>query len=167
MRKTAVVIAALAIGLVAGGATLAGAAPKGKHHGGKTLKIYAATAPNGLAPIPVEPGKFSLGDRVALNDVLRTHKGGKQIGRDGGACVTVRVIDASTATGVLECEVTFSLPGGDIATQALNTLEKGAFSGVQTGAITGGTGKYRKARGELSLKFLTPDEANITFHLAG
>jgi hypothetical protein len=167
MRKLALVTAALIAGLIAGGATLAGAAPKGKHHGGKTLKIFAATAPNGLAPIPVEPGKFSLGDRVALNDILRTHKGGKRIGTDGGACVTTRVIDASTATGVLECEVTFSLPGGDIATQALNTLDKGAFSGVQSGAITGGTGKYRNARGDLSLKFLSPDEVNITFHLAG
>jgi hypothetical protein len=35
MRKTAVVIAALAAGLIAGGATLAGAASKGKHHGGR------------------------------------------------------------------------------------------------------------------------------------
>ncbi|HEY7151493.1 MAG TPA: hypothetical protein VH391_07410 [Solirubrobacterales bacterium] len=166
MRKTAIVIAALVAGLIAGGATLAGAAPKAKHHGGRTLKVYAATAPNGIRPIPVDPGKFGLGDRVALNDILRTHKGGKQIGRDGGACVTVRVIDAATATGVLECEVTFSLPGGDIATQALNTLDKGAFSGVQKGAITGGTGKYRGATGELSLRFLSPDEVNATFHLA-
>ena len=164
MRRLALAAATVAICMTAAAATFAGGPHKGKPHGGKTLTIYAVTAPNGLAVIPVQPGKFSLGDRVALSDNLFTSKGGKRLGTDGGACVVTRVTDAATGSGVLECEVTFRLPRGDIATQALNTLDKGAFSGVQSGAITGGTGKYRNAKGELSLTFLSPDEANITFH---
>jgi hypothetical protein len=55
--------------------------------------------------------------------------------------------------------VTFSLPGGDIETRALNTLTNGGFSGTQAASITGGTGKYRHASGQLSINFLSPTEA--------
>jgi hypothetical protein len=58
--------------------------------------------------------------------------------------------------------VTFSLPGGDIETRALNTLTNGGFSGTQAASITGGTGKYRHASGQLSINFLSPTEATIT-----
>jgi hypothetical protein len=72
-------------------------------------------------------------------------------------------LDAATGSGVLLCAVTFSLPGGDIETQALNTLTNGGFSGTKAGSITGGTGKYRHVSGQLSIKFLSPTEATITF----
>ena len=110
-----------------------------------------------------QAGTFSLGDRVAFSDDLFTSKGGRTLGTDGGACTVTRVTDAATGSGVLLCEVTFSLPGGDIETQALNTLTNGGFVGTQAGSITGGTGKYRHASGQLSIKFLSPTEATITF----
>jgi hypothetical protein len=121
------------------------------------------TAKDGLAVLPGQPGTFSLGDRVAFSDNVFTSKGGKPLGTDGGACTVTRVTDAAKGSGVLLCEVTFSLPGGEIETQALNTLTNGGFSGTQTASITGGTGKYRHASGQLSIKFLSSTEATITF----
>jgi len=90
---------------------------------------------------------------------------GTQVGTDGGQCTVVRVTDAAAGSGVLQCLVTFSLPGGQITTQALNTLTAGGFAGAQTGAITGGTGKYRSAAGQFTVEFLSGGETNVTFFL--
>ena len=57
------------------------------------------------------------------------------------------------------------LPGGQITTQALNTLTNGGFAGAQTGAITGGTGKYRDAGGQFTVEFLGGGATNVTFFL--
>jgi hypothetical protein len=149
--------------LTATGATIAAAKGPAKHHTQRQLTIYTVTPKDGLAVLPEQPGALSLGDRVAFSDDLFTSKGGKSLGTDGGACTVTRVIDTATGSGVLLCEVTFSLPGGDIETQALNTLTNGGFVGTQAGSITGGTGKYRHASGQLSIKFLSPTEATITF----
>lgn len=163
MRRLALITALLALALTAAGATLAAAKGRAKHHTQRQLTIYTVTPKDGLAVLPGQPGTFSLGDRVALSDDLFTSKGGRTLGSDGGACTVTRVTDAATGSGVLLCEVTFSLPGGDIETQALNTLTNGGFVGTQAGSITGGTGKYRHASGQLSIKFLSPTEATITF----
>jgi hypothetical protein len=171
MRKFAVSVAvAVAAGVAFGGATLAsGKNPGGSggHHGGRTFTIYAPTAPNRIASVPVTAGQFSLGDRIVFSDDLFTSKGGKSLGYDGGVCTVARIADATTGSGVLECEVTFSLPGGQIATQALNTLTNGNLLGTQVGAITGGTGKYQNAKGQIAVKFLSNTEAFITFFLNG
>jgi hypothetical protein len=165
MRRLTLISAALAVCLTAAGATLAAAKHAARHHTQRTLTIYTVTAKDGLAVLPVQPGTFSLGDRVAFSDDVFTSKGGRTLGTDGGACTVTRVTDAATGSGVLLCEVTFSLPGGDIETQALNTLTNGGFRGTQAASITGGTGKYRHISGELSIKFLSPAEATITFRL--
>ena len=163
MRRLALITALLALVLTAAGTTLAAAKGPAKHHTQRQLTIYTVTPKDGLAVLPGQPGALSLGDRVAFSDDLFTSKGGRTLGFDGGACTVTRVTDAATGSGVLLCEVTFSLPGGDIETQALNTLTNGSFVGTQSGSITGGTGKYRHASGQLSIKFLSPTEATITF----
>jgi len=163
MRRLAFTTAVLAVCLTVAGATFAAAKGPAKHHAQRKLSIYAVTAKDGLAVLPGQPGAFSLGDRVAFSDDLFTAKGGTRLGTDGGACTVTRVTDAATGSGVLLCVVTFSLPGGDIETDGLNTLTNGAFVGTQSASIIGGTGKYRHASGELSLKFLSPSETTITF----
>jgi hypothetical protein len=163
MRRPALITAVLALCLTAAGATFAAAKGAAKHPSQQKLTIYAVTPKDGLAVLPGQTGAFSLGDRVALSDDLFTSKGGTKLGTDGGACTVTRVTNAATGSGVLLCLVTFSLPGGDIETQALNTLTNGGFSGTQAGSITGGTGRYRHASGQLSIRFLSPTEAKITF----
>jgi hypothetical protein len=163
MRRRTVITAVLVLCLTAAGATFAVARSPAKHHTRRTLTIYTVTPKGGLAVLAGQPGTFSLGDRVAFSDDVLTSKGGTTLGTDGGACTVTRVTDAATGSGALLCAVTFSLPGGDIETQALNTLTNGGFSGTQAASITGGTGRYRHVSGQLSIKFLSPTEATITF----
>jgi hypothetical protein len=163
MRKLALITAVLVLCLTAAGATFGAAKNPAKHHTQRKLSIYVVTPKDGLAVLAGHPGTFSLGDRVAFSDDLFTAKGGTTLGTDDGACTVTRVTNAATGSGVLLCAVTFSLPGGDIETQALNTLTNGGFRGTQAGSIIGGTGKYRHAGGQLSITFLSPTEATITF----
>jgi hypothetical protein len=45
-------------------------------------------------------------------------------------------------------------------------VTNGQFTtGTQTGAITGGTGRYRDASGQFAVDVLSETEANITFFL--
>ena len=161
MRRLAVAaFVAVAVALVGAGATFAGS---DHGHGHRGLSFFSTE--NSFAPVPVTAGKFGVGDRVVFSDDLFIAKGGAQVGTDGGECTTVRVTDAAAASGVLQCLVTFSLPGGIITTQALNTLINGGFAGAQTGAITGGTGRYRDAAGQFTVEFLSGGETNVTFFL--
>jgi hypothetical protein len=162
MRRLAIgAVAVAAIGLAGAGATLAGADRGHGHNRG--LTVYSTE--NALAIVPVTAGKFSIGDRAVFSDDLFASKGGAQVGTDGGECTVVRITDATAGSGVLQCLVTFSLRGGQITTQALNTLTNGGFAGTQTGAITGGTGRYRDAGGEFTVEFLSGGAANVTFFL--
>jgi hypothetical protein len=163
MRKLAIAtLATVVVGLAAAGVTFAGADHRG---GGRTFSVFAITT-QGPALLPVVPGTFSLGDRIIFSDDLFTSRGGNRVGTDGGECTVVRVTDAAGPSGTLQCLVMFSLPGGQIATQALNTLTNGEFTaGAQIGAITGGTGKYRDAEGQFSVEVLSATEANLTFFL--
>lgn len=167
MRRSAITaLMATAVGMAAAGTSLAGAgADAGEGHGRQTFTVFATTPPGRIALLPVTQGRFSLGDRIVLSDDVFSSKGGNSLGTDGLECTVVRITDAASGSGILQCVVTFSLPGGQIATQALNTLTNGAFAGNQTAAITGGTGQYRDASGEISIEFLSPTEANITFSL--
>jgi allene oxide cyclase-like protein len=159
-RLTVAVVLVVAVGLIGAGATFAG---DDHDHGRRVLTFHSTES--ALTPLPVTAGKFSQGDRVVLTDDLFTSPGGRPAGIDGGECTTVRVTDAAAASGVLQCLVTFSLPGGQITTHGLNTLTNGGFAGTQTGAITGGPGKYRDARGQFAVEFLSQTETNVTFFL--
>jgi hypothetical protein len=161
MRRLAVAaLVAVVVGLAGAGATFAGA---DHGHGKRGLTFFSTE--NALALLPVAAGKFSVGDRVVFSDDVFTAKGGTQVGTDGGECTVVRVTDAAAGSGVLQCLVTSSLPGGQITSQALATLTSGAFAGRQTGAVTGGTGKYRDAGGQFTVEFLGGGETNVTFFI--
>jgi len=108
---------------------------------------------------------FSLGDEIVLSDDLRTAKGGASIGSDGGVCTVVRVDNAATATGTLQCPVTLSLRDGQLFTVGLVHLANGGLTGTQVVAVSGGTGAFRAAQGELALEFLTPTETKYTITL--
>jgi hypothetical protein len=72
------------------------------------------------------------------------------------------VADAGTQSGTLQCIVTFSLKRGQITTQGLAEVINGQFAGTAVAAITGGTGRFRKAAGESEVEFLEPGQANVT-----
>ena len=61
-----------------------------------------------------------------------------------------------------QCIATYSFPGGQITGQALIVLGSTA---PYDGSITGGTGKYEGAKGELHVQNVSPTEGILTFHL--
>jgi hypothetical protein len=158
----AVVIAALA----SGGAAFANShSPRPSRGKARftVIKLFAPTAQLKLIDLG-DPG-FSLGDESVFSDNLLTRRNGSMVGFDGGVCTVARVANAATLTGTLQCLVTFSLNGGQIATQAMNRLTNGQFTGTQPAAVTGGTGRFRGAKGEVAVQFLSNNEANVTFLL--
>jgi hypothetical protein len=128
----------------------------------RTFTVFSKTVQ--VAEIDLgDPGR-SLGDQFVFSDDLFTEKGGDNVGFDGGVCTLVRRDEASS-TDTVQCVVTFSFEGGQIATQALLTLHEGHFSGTEVGPIAGGSGEFRGASGEVAVKFFSDTEADITFRL--
>ena len=90
---------------------------------------------------------FGLGDRVALQQGL--WQDGKSVGELGVDCV---VIDLDGQTGVtMQCLATASLPDGQIAGQGLIGFTADEVQRFSL-AVTGGTGDYRTARGEIRVE---------------
>lgn len=113
-----------------------------------------------------KPG-FSLGDEDVFTDNVFTRKHGAKLGLDGGVCTVVRVADAATFSGTLQCLVTYSLRGCQITAQGLAHVAHALYSGAHREAITGGTGRFANARGETKVSFLNPADtaANVTFSI--
>ena len=104
------------------------------------------------------PGKTSVGDRFEFtSDVL---KNGNVIGHQGAACTVLSVLPNGDDTFV--CVGTWTLPGGMITAQAYRPAD-GDGGPV---AITGGTGIYRHARGQIVQGDSLPgDRVEFTFEL--
>jgi hypothetical protein len=74
------------------------------------------------------------------------------------------VFETTTCTVVtwphVVCNLTFRLAGGHlVATDAINPMS----SATQHIAITGGTGAYRSARGDVALRFTTASKGTAVF----
>lgn len=113
------------------------ASSPGHHHGGTFTVVERAitdtTADTG-------PAGDSVGDVLAFANPIFNARNTHRVGTDNGSCVR-------TAVGVsYECSWTTSLPGGSI-------VVSGPFldAGDSTLAITGGTGAYRRASGQMRL----------------
>jgi len=86
------------------------------------------------------PAGDSAGDILTFANPIFDASNTNQVGTDNGSCIR-------TAVGVSwECSWTTSLPGGSI-------VVSGTFldAGDSTLAVTGGTGKYRGASGQMRL----------------
>jgi hypothetical protein len=70
---------------------------------------------------------------------------------------------SSGQTKTLRYDITFSLPGGQIAAQLLTT----PGPAPKPFAVTGGSGDYRNARGDGTLVEYGKRKGSITFRLTG
>jgi hypothetical protein len=105
--------------------------------------------------VDVAPAGASLGDEIVFSEKLLD--GGKQIGHEGAVCTTV-----SVARNEAQCIATFSFPDGEITVQGLVILgSKAPYSGL----ITGGSGRYQGAAGELHVTPVSDTEGIQTLHL--
>jgi hypothetical protein len=91
-----------------------------------------------------KPAGFSAGDEQV--QVTRLTEAGKTVGWEAGDCLTTRV--AKTASQI--CRFVFHLHDGEIvSTGAMKSGRQGP--GTFAMAITGGTGSYAGASGEVSI----------------
>src|SRR3954452_25012730 len=115
--------AATAATMAFGGVALASAKSGGPSHdhGRSGLTLFAQTVQT--TDVDLGATGFSLGDQLVFADDLSVKKGAPTLGTDGGVCTTVRVTDAKTFSGTAQCNVTLSLPRGQIALQGLVTFK--------------------------------------------
>jgi hypothetical protein len=99
----------------------------------------------------------SLGDEIVFAGNLL--QSGHQVGHQGGVCTTV-----SLKRQEAQCIATYSFGGGQITAQALIRLGGTAPYLV---AITGGTGRYDGAEGQIHVRPATPANPRgiLTFYL--
>jgi hypothetical protein len=151
-RLIALVLAVLLIGSFG----MAGAAATGNSGGNPSFTLLAEGI---TANEPIERG-FTWTDRVSTLD-------DEEIGWDGGRCINL-VADPE-ALDKWMCEMVFHLPDGDITTAAafdLAAIIAGEVEGIRF-AVTGGTGSFRNARGEVEVVGVSETEALVYFWLRG
>jgi hypothetical protein len=120
-----------------------------------TLRFRSHTEQEAL--IDVGKKGDSLGDQVVFNESLRARHSGDD-GETHGVC-TITALDRGDAT--LQCLVTARLDDGDLTIQGLvETDERTA-----TLAVTGGTGDYTGASGEVRVRFISNTRSHITVDL--
>jgi hypothetical protein len=153
----------MAVILAAGGVALASASPTQSSSGdqsGREIKLFAKTVQN--EDIDLGTKGISLGDQFVFSDDLSREKGSEKIGFDGGVCTLVRLDQKTSATA--QCEVTLWLKGGQIAGQGLVTFSDEATPTFVV-PITGGSGAYKAARGEVKVKELSDTDSILTVSL--
>ena len=100
---------------------------------------------------PGHPAPDTIGDEDVFNG--KFFKDGKQVGRDGGVCAITEL------PSIYHCVATNWFDNGQLTVQWLGDFSAGGDGHF---AITGGTGAYRGASGEVTVKF-RDDGADVTF----
>jgi hypothetical protein len=127
-------------------ACLLAASSAGSDSTASTLHLYEHDTSQ--ASIDLGAHGDSEGDQFIFAGDAFDRKGGTMLGRAGGSCTTM----STGAKGEVLCVVNFALRHGEIATQGL-LVAADLFGGKKlTYPITGGTGRYRGARGQASVQ---------------
>ena len=160
MRKRNLVLGmliAMAVVILAGSVALAGTRHhggdkhKGKGHGKTIVVVERATTDTTVDNAPTGD---SIGDLLAFGNEVFDKTNTTKVGDDQGSCVRTKVGVA------FECMWTTILKGGQIVVE-------GPFfdAADSTLAITGGTGKYKNARGTMDLHAIDASTFMFTFHV--
>lgn len=108
------------------------------------------------ASIDQPPSGASLGDEFVFN--VPTTRHGHRVGAGVGNCVAISL----AGNGTDECETTFTFNGGTVQVDGLFHL--GGPGTRSTFAVTGGTGFFRNARGEVT-NVVGTNANTAVFHL--
>ena len=146
----AMVAAALGIGLMG---AVGSASPKDNgddgHNDGKGGNLTVVSKTPEIEGVDLDPQGPTHGDIRVTNAPLYNATGAKRIGRLDLFCVLTDPADESAEKAhIAECTKTFTLPGGEISSQAVEVYPKLSAPAPGGDAITGGTGKYAGVRGE-------------------
>jgi hypothetical protein len=154
--------AALVIGVVspALGSSSHRSAPTSSGQGGQQQTIRVRAVFKEFANIDLGTPGLSLGDEVVFSGNLLQH--GRKVGRVGLVCTFVSTRNAKRVEA--QCPGTATLPGGQITVQGVIVNRSLNF----TLPITGGSGRYDEAQGQLvgrDVSTPTQPQVELTFHL--
>jgi hypothetical protein len=151
MHRTALLVAAAL--LAAGSTQLA----SGADGGARTLHL-TATFDQGTQ-VDVDPAGDSLGD-VEVGSGIVTDDAGHEVGRFGSTCTWVHV----EGDDILErCGAWGEVNGDQITFEGMSERA----SDHHVWAVTGGTGRFRRARGEVELDNVSDTETVARIELTG
>ena len=157
LRSSLIAVAAIGAAVAVGGAGFASAASPAAH--GHTIRVRETIT--AVGSVDVAPAGLSVGDESILH--LRIASlAGRQIGVNNAVCTVLAPLSAA----LTHCVGTGSLPGGTIewgGDLSLNA-ERDSF------AVTGGTGAYRDAAGQIDIRYTNPPtntKVIVTVRLAG
>ena len=151
MRKTALAACVAAV-LAAGGFTaLAANGSDGNGGGGHVLQVVEQGEAQNVFP---PPSGGPVGTRFVFSSGIYDTNGNR-IGRDGADCVQ------TNPDGTFLCSIAVTLPQGELTVQGLANGPDNVF------AITGGTGAYRNARGDVRAVDTEPGRAEVTIRILG
>lgn len=142
-RFFAAVLAIAVLGVLVSGTGIASAHGKGK----KTLRLVATEIQSEF--LDVGAAGPSLGDRLVFSERL-TRKG-REVGTSGVVC-TITQTTPPYDVFTFQCVGTLSLRRGQITLQGLLEIQGEDDRGPFTVAITGGTGAYRGASGQATVR---------------
>jgi hypothetical protein len=120
--------------------------------GDRVIRVASITTEEEFVDVGAEG--FSLGDQFVFSS--KELKGGEEVGHSGVACTFT-----SLEREEVHCVATTWFEGGQITLQGLIAGEPQNF----VIPITGGSGKYEGAEGELHVRSLSATKEILTFHL--
>jgi hypothetical protein len=136
-RSAKIAVSAACLALTA--AILGAVTPAHSNSGRATTTIRYAVKFSPQKIVDVAPKGFSRGDGILSWDVL--YKGGKKAGHDTQSCVLTNLQPLEA-----DCTLTFVFPDGTITAQYMGTPPAHKIA-----AVTGGTGRYIGASGEVDV----------------
>jgi hypothetical protein len=166
MRRKLRIGVAIALVLVSGCVTVASATSSGDNRSTDAdhRKVVVLDLAGHIDVITApEPEDVSVGDQFIVRSTL-FHKG-SPVGEESNVCAITRGEPGTAVT--LYCSGVDSLPAGQIVWQG--TIDYGPNEAPKAApyffAITGGTGKYRTAHGEIRVQELTTEEFRYSMRI--
>ena len=161
-RTTAIIAAGAALMACGTAGVAAATTGAGTAAAAKSFQYYGfdinngGTDPGFISAPGTNPANFAQGDELIINDqITTTHlvKGGYPIvGFDSGVCTLTRIPEKYAEQTIGDCVATVVLKGGSLTVQgAIRFTAKQPDAG--TLAVTGGTGSYDGATGQVGVSF--------------
>lgn len=154
MRRSLVILTTLVVAGGAAGSVAAATDLAPALSNAQTLVLLAQI--DRQQRVDTAPAGFSLADQLVFAGQLSAVGGGDR-GRFGAACTVTDTL----AEGTFQCQVTLALPAGLLTLQGLVS----PVGPRSTFAVTGGTGRYRNARGSATALDTSADHARLTLSL--
>ena len=153
-------IVLLAVALVVGNFTLTSANASDNGDNDDVIRLVAKTVVDEFVDLAPK-GEPNAGDLLVFSDDV--YWSGEKVGFLDGTCALTRV---SATSGRSNCTVTLTLPQGQITLQgAIRFLFAEEDTGPFYVAITGGTGAYDEAQGQVRVRTISETEERLTVML--